>query len=410
MEFNTKVLHGKAVKKYANGATIPPISQVSAFAYDTPEELEKVFNNRAPGYAYSRISNPVVDSFEQRINELEGGVGAVACSSDMSAVSLALLNILEAGDEVIASSALFGGTIDLFRDLEAFGIVTRFVNHVTVEEIEPLITEKTKVVFGEVISNPGLEVIDLRKVADFVHSKGIPFFADSTTATPYILQPITYGVDVVIHSSSKYINGGGNSISGVIVDSGNFVWDVNRYKGMAEYKRFGKFAFIAKLRNGIWRNMGTCLAPMNAFLNIVGLDTLGLRMEKICENGQRLSEALSQLDGLQVNYPGLKSSPSYELTQTQLRGMGGGIMTLRVGSKEKAYNFLNALKYALNATNIGDARTLVIHPASTIYTHNTKEEMHAAGVEEDTIRVSIGIEDAQDLIEDFTQAWESINK
>lgn len=405
MEFNTKVLHGNAEKKYQDGATIPPISQVSAFAYDTPEQLEKVFHNRAPGYAYTRISNPVVASFEQKVNQLEGGKGAVACSSGMSAVTLALLNILEAGDEVVASSGLFGGTIDLFRDLAAFGIVTKYVKRVTVEQVAEQITDKTKVVFGEVISNPGLEVIDLQEVADFVHSKGIPFFVDSTTATPYLVRPIEYGVDVVIHSSSKYINGGGNSISGVIVDSGKFQWDVEKYPGFADYKKFGEFAFLAKLRNGIWRNIGPCLAPMNAFLNIVGMDTLGLRMERICENAQSLAEALEQLDGVTVNYPGLKSSPFHEIVKKQFGGKGAGIMTLRVGSKERAYAFLNALRYALNATNIGDVRTLVIHPASTIYIHNTPEQMHAAGVEEDTIRVSVGIEDAVDLIEDFKQAW-----
>ena len=408
MEFNTKVLHGNAGKKYQDGATIPPISQVSAFAYDTPEQLEKVFNNRAPGYAYTRISNPVVSSFEQKVNELEGGKGAVACSSGMSAVTLALLNILEAGDEVVASSGLFGGTIDLFGDLASFGIVTKFVKSVTVEQVAEQITDKTKVVFGEVISNPGLEVIDLQKVADFVHSKGIPFFVDSTTATPYLVRPFEYGADVVIHSSSKYINGGGNAISGVIVDSGKFQWDTERYPGFAEYKKFGEFAFIAKLRNGIWRNMGPCLAPMNAFLNIVGMDTLGLRMERICENAKALAEALEQVDGITVNYPGLKSSSSYETVKKQFDGKGAGILTLRVGSKEKAYAFLNELHYALNATNIGDARTLVIHPASTIYVHSTPEQMHAAGVEEDTIRVSVGIEDAVDLIEDFKQAWDKI--
>ena len=263
-------------------------------------------------------------------------------------------------------------------------------------------------IFGEVISNPGLEVIDLQKVADFVHSKGIPFFVDSTTATPYLVRPIEYGADVVIHSSSKYINGGGNSISGVIVDSGKFKWNPDIYPGFADYQKFGEFAFIAKLRNGIWRNMGPCLAPMNAFLNIVGMDTLGLRMERICENAQALAEALEQLDGIAVNYPGLESSSSHETVKKQFGGKGAGILTLRVGSKERAYEFLNQLHYALNATNIGDARTLVIHPASTIYLHSTLEQMHAAGVEEDTIRVSVGIEDAVDLIGDFKQAWEHV--
>ncbi len=404
MDFNTRLLHGSAVKKYPEGATVPAVAQVSAFAYDTPEQLEKVFNNRAPGYAYSRIGNPTVDAFEQRICELEGGTAAVACSSGMAAITAALMNILQEGDEVIAGSGLFGGTIDLFGDLESFGIKTKFVNHITVEEIAPLITEKTKAVFGEVIGNPGLDVADIRPAADFVHERGIPLLLDSTTATPYLVQPLQLGADIVIHSSSKYINGGGNAISGVIVDGGSFLWDVEKYPRMAEYQKFGAFAYTAKLRSGIWRNMGGCLAPVNAFLNIVGMETLGLRMERICSNAHKLAGALSQFEGVTVNYPALPDSPYKEITDRQLGGRGGGIITMRTGSKEKAYRLMNRLKYACNATNIGDIRTLVIHPASTIYAHSTPERRQAAGVYEDTVRISVGIEDANDLICDFTEA------
>lgn len=404
MRFNTKLLHGNAVKRYPEGATLPPISQVSAFSYETAEDLEKVFNNKAPGFAYTRISNPAVDAFERRVCELEGGIGAVACASGMSAVTLALLNILSEGDEIIAGSGLFGGTIDLFEDLQEFGITTRFAKHITVEEIEPLISEKTKVVFGEVIGNPGLDIIDLKAVSEFVHSKGIPLIVDSTTATPYLVRPSAYGADVVVHSSSKYINGGGNSISGIIIDSGKFSWDYSRYQGLAKYKKYGEFAYLAKLRNGVWRNMGGCLAPMNAFLNIVGMETLGLRMDRICHNAYELAKAVDGLNGVSVNYPALSGNPYEGLVQSQLNGLGGGILTIRAGSKERAYQLMNALDYALNATNIGDARTLVIHPASTIYIHNTEEQMRNAGVFEDTIRVSVGIEDVSDLIEDFTSA------
>lgn len=408
MEFNTTLLHGSAVKRYADGATVPPISQVSAFSYETAEQLEKVFGNKAPGYAYTRISNPVVSAFEQRVCELEKGIGAVACSSGMSAVTLSLLNILSEGDEIIAGSGLFGGTIDLFEDLEAFGITTKFAKHITVEEIEPLITEKTKVVFGEVIGNPGLDVVDIRAVAEFLHSRGIPLIADNTTATPYLVRPIELGADIVIHSTSKYINGGGNSVSGIIIDSGKFPWDVSRYPGMEKYRKFGAFAYLAKLRNGIWRNMGGCLAPMNAFLNIVGMETLGLRMEKICYNARELAFALNDMEGLSVNYPALPGNPYKELTETQFGGKAGGILTIRAGSKERAYRLMNSLKYALKATNIGDTRTLVIHPASTIYIHSTQEQQADAGVQHDTIRVSVGIEDTRDLIEDFTAAAQAL--
>lgn len=409
MHFNTKLLHGKSVRRYADGATVPPVSQVSAFAYETAEELEKVFENRAPGYAYTRIGNPSVDVFEKRVAELEGGLGAVACASGMSAVTLSLVNILQAGDEIIAGSGLFGGTIDLFGDLKAFGITTRFVRHITVEEIRPLITDKTKVVFGEVIGNPGLDVMDIRAVSEYVHKKGIPLIVDATTATPYLVQPLALGADIVVHSSSKYINGGGNSISGIIVDGGNFVFSPERYPGFEKYRKFGKYAYLAKLRNGIWRNMGGCLAPMNAFLNVVGMETLGLRMERICENAKRLAEAVNKLEGVSADYPALPENPYAGLVEKQFGGKGGGILTIRAGSKERAYRLMDALSYGVNASNIGDVRTLVIHPASTIYIHSTEQERKDAGVWDDLIRVSAGIEDTGDLIEDFTQAVRSLN-
>lgn len=403
MKFNTALLHGVS-QADKNGATIEPIYQVSAFGFETAEKLEKVFNNRASGFAYTRISNPTVESFERKISALEKGIGSVACSSGMAAVTMSLLNILEAGDEIIAGSSLFGGTIDLFGDLLAFGIKTKFVNNVTAEEVEPLINDNTKAVFAELIGNPRLDVVDLKSVSELVHSKGVPFIVDSTTATPYLINPFDYGADIVVHSSSKYINGSGNSISGIIIDSGNFKWDTTRYKVLEEYKKYGKFAYIAKLRNGIWRNVGCCLAPMNAFLNSIGLETLGLRMERLCNNALRLSEYFETVDGIDVNYPALKSSKYYDLVHKQFGGKGGAILTIQTGSKESAFKLINNLKFAINATNIGDIRTLVIHPASTIYAHSTEQQKINAGVYEDTVRISVGIEDIEDLIDDFSQA------
>lgn len=408
MKFNTALLHNAFDGDKATGATAVPIYQVSAFAHESAEQLEKVFNNKAPGFAYTRISNPTIGAFEKRIAALEKGIGAVACSSGMAAVTMSLLNILSAGDEVIAGSGLFGGTIDLFGDLAAFGIKTHFVNNVCPEEIEPLINENTKAVFTELIGNPRLDIVDLKSVSELVHSRGVPFIVDSTTATPYLINPFDHGADIVVHSSSKYINGGGNSISGIIVDSGNFKWDPERYKGFEEYRKFGKLAYLAKLRNGIWRNMGCCLSPMNAFMNSVGLETLGLRMERLCKNALELAEFLESDTDVTVNYPALRSSPYYDLCQKQLGGKGGAILTIRAGSKERAFKLINNLKFATNATNIGDVRTLVIHPASTIYTHSSQQQKINAGVYEDTIRISIGIEDTEDLIADFKQAIEKI--
>lgn len=404
MKFNTALIHAGTDYNLSNGATVTPIYQVSAFAQDSAEQLEKVFNNKAPGFAYTRIGNPTVDSFERRIAAAENGIGAVACSSGMSAVTMALLNILESGDEIIAGSGLFGGTIDLFGDLSAFGIVTHFVSSVTAAEVEKRLNKKTKAVFTELIGNPKLDVVDLKAVSALVHAHGVPLIIDSTTATPYLIKAFDYGADILVHSSSKYINGGGNSISGVIADSGNFKWNPDRYRGFDEYERYGKFAYLAKLRGGIWRNFGGCLSPVNAFMNSVGLETLGLRMERICESSLKLAQYLESRGDVKVNYPALKSSPYYALTQKQLGGRGGGILTIRAGSKERAFKLINHLKYAVNATNIGDVRTLVIHPASTIYAHSTETQKLSAGVYDDSIRVSVGIEDTDDLIEDFAQA------
>lgn len=410
MKFNTALLHKNYEIDRSTGATVTPIYQTSAFSHESPEKLEKIFNNKAPGFAYSRISNPTVDSFERRIASLENGIGAAACSSGMAAVTMSLLNILKTGDEVIAGSGLFGGTIDLFEDLKAFGIKTNFVKRVCNDEIEPLITEKTKAIFAELIGNPALDIVDIDKVSELAHKHKIPLIIDSTTATPYLIHPIDHGADIVVHSTSKYINGGGNAISGIIIDSGNFKWDTSRYESVGEYKKYGKFAYLAKLRNGILRNAGCCLSPMNAFLNTIGLDTMGLRMERLCDNALQLAEYLDTFEDIDVNYPMLKKSPYYPLAQKLFAGRGGAILTIRAGSKERAFKLMNNLKLPLIATNIGDVRTLVIHPASTIYAHSSEEQKINAEVYNDTIRISIGIEDIEDLKEDFRQAIEKLRE
>jgi O-acetylhomoserine (thiol)-lyase len=411
MKFNTALLHGNAGGDKATGATLTPIYQSSAFGQDSAEQIEKIFHNQAPGFAYSRISNPTVAAFESRITYLEGGVASVATSSGMAAITVALLNILQSGDEVISTSSVFGGTLDLFKDLENFGIKVRFVESITKENLDSLVNENTKAVFAETIGNPKLDVTNIKEAAELAHGYGLPFILDNTTATAYLVRGIALGADIIINSSSKYINGSSNSISGVITDSGNFKWTKERYPSMAEYVKFGKFAYTAKLRNDTFRNMGCCLSPMNAYFNTLGLETLSLRMECHCKNALKIAEELEKCDGVRsVNYPLLKSSPYYESAKNQFGGKGGGIFTIRLWTKERAFAFINKLKYAVNITNIGDTKTLVIHPASTIYAHSTKEEMEKAGVYDDLIRVSIGIEDADDLLEDFTAALEYVNE
>ena len=404
VHFNTKLLHGKASSGYAKGELLPPISQVSAFGYESMEELERVFQHKSMGYAYTRIGNPTLTALEQKINGLEGGVGAVCCSSGMAAISAALLAVCESGDEIIAGSGLYGGTIALLHDLEKFGIHTVFTEKMTREVLEPLITDRTRVIFGELISNPSLAVLDVAEVSALAHESGIPLFVDATTATPYIARPLSLGADVVIHSTSKYLNGGGNSLDGIIVDGGKFSWDVKKHTALSEFKKYGKAAFLVRLRTDIWENLGGCMAPVNAYLTYVGIDTLGLRMERICYNADRLARALSEMPGIEVNYLTLEGHPYHAYVEKELNGYGGGIFTFRAGTKERAFGIINHLKYAMIASNIGDIRTLVIHPASTLYMHTGKEEMESAGVYEDTVRVSVGIEDAEDLIQDFKEA------
>ena len=403
MGFNTSLLHNAAVNDKF-GATQPPIYQVSAFSHDSAETLEKVFASRAPGFSYSRIGNPTVDAFEKRIAALEGGIGAAACSSGMSAVTAALLNILQAGDELIAGAGLFGGTIDLFSDLAQFGITVKFVDSVTAENVAAMITERTKALFAELIGNPKLDVVDIKSIADVCHSSGIPLVADSTTATPYLVHPFEYGADIVVHSASKYINGGGNSIGGIVVDGGKFPWDFKKHEALADFARYGKLAFSVRLRTDLWENFGGCMAPANAFLSYIGADTLGLRMDRICYNAEKLALALAKLPEIEVNYPTLPGNPFASLAKSELGGRGGGILTFRAGSKEQAFRVINALKFAMIASNIGDLRTLVIHPASTLFLHSNREAREAAGVYDDTVRVSVGIEDVDDLIDDFTSA------
>ena len=402
--FNTKLLHPKESFSFGQREILPPISQVTAFCYESMEELEKVFSHKSMGYAYTRIGNPTLAAFEQKINNLEGGIGAVSCSSGMAAISSALLAICESGDEIIAGSGLYGGSIDLFRDLEKLGIHTVFADVLSRESIEKLVTDRTRAVFGEVISNPSLTVLDIKNVSYAAHEAGLPLIVDATTATPYVVSPLSCGADVVIHSTSKYINGGGNSIGGIIVDGGRFKWDFEKHGALKDFKKYGKMAFLLRLRTDLWENLGGCMSPMNAYLSYIGAETLGLRMERICKNADALAHALEKEEGITVNYLTLETHPFHEYVDKQFGGHGGGILNFRAGSKERAFRIINSLKYALIASNIGDVRTLVIHPASTLYIHTKKEEMEAAGVYDDTIRVSVGIEDADDLINDFVQA------
>lgn len=411
MKYDTSLLHGNFKGDAGTGATLVPVYQSSAFGQETAEQIEKIFHNKAAGFAYTRISNPTTASFENRITYLEGGIASVAVSSGMAAISATFLNILSSGDEIISKNSIFGGTLDLFKDFENLGIKIHLIDEITEDEMKKYVNENTKAVFAETIGNPKLDVTDVKNASEIVHSFGLPFILDNTTATTYLVKGIDLGADIIINSASKYINGNSNSISGVITDSGNFKWTVEKYPIMKDYVKFGKFAFFAKLKNDTFRNLGCCVSPMNSYYNSLGLETLSLRMERHCSNALALAESLEGLDGVrEVVYPMLKSSPYYDIANSQFNGKGGGILTLRLFTKERAFAFINQLKYAINITNIGDTKTLVIHPSSTIYAHSNEEEQAKAGVYDDLIRVSVGIEDIEDLKQDFKDALDYVNK
>lgn len=315
MRFNTSLLHA-GVTKETNGSTLPPVYQTSAFEQESAADLEKIFENKAPGYCYTRVANPTITAFENRITKLEGGIASVACASGMAALMNTFLNILSSGDELISSASLYGGTIDLFHDLEAFGITTRYVENNNWQQIEDSINEHTRLIFAETIGNPCLDVTDIEKLAEIAHAHDIPLVVDNTTSTAYLIQVLKHGADIVVNSSSKYINGSSNAISGILTDSGKFKWDKNRYPGFADYVKYGPMAFVAKLRNSLFRNMGACLAPVNAYLNIIGLETLGLRMERECSNALGLASWIeNNYPDIKVNYPGLCSSKWHEIAK-----------------------------------------------------------------------------------------------
>ncbi len=411
MNFNTSILHAGVDRSERFGATLPPIYQSSAFEQETALELEHIFENKAPGYCYTRVANPTVASFEKRITKLEGGIASVACASGMAALFNALTNILRSGDEIISSASLYGGSIDLFRDLEAFGISTRYVENNNWKEIEEAFTDRTRLVFAETIGNPRLDVTDVETLGGIAHTHEVPLIIDNTTATAYLFRPLQHGADIVVNSSSKYINGSSNSISGVLTDGGTFRWDQEKYPGLSEYVKYGPMAYIAKLRNGLFRNTGACLSPQNAFLNQIGMETLGLRMERQCDNAYELARWMKErCPWVKVNYPGLSDSRWNEIAKKQFSKGFGAIVTIRTGSRENAFKLIDSLQIPYRLSNIGDTKTLVIHPASTISLHSTKKQQEDAGVFDDLVRISVGIEDIEDLKEDFGNAFAGLEQ
>lgn len=405
MKFNTKLIHGN-LNIDGTGATNVPVYLSNAYAHSSAEELENIFSGRNMGYAYTRISNPTTTSFERRMASVEEGVVATSAASGMSAIYLAIMNVLQPGDEIIASTGLYGGTYTLIRNLKSFGIKVKFLENMDEISLNNAITENTKLVFTETIGNPKLDVLDIESVSKICRDNDIILIADSTMTTPYLIKPLKYGVDIVIHSTSKYINGTSNSIGGIIIDGGSSKYFNPKYDNFKSYvKKYGKMAFTAKLKDTIGRDIGAALSPMSSFLNLTGLETLSLRMREHCRNALTIARYLADNKKIvEVNYPGLETSKYNNLVKKYYKNEAGGILTFRLGSKEKAFNFLNSLKLVLNLTNIGDTKSIIIHPSSTICSNNTEEEKIQMGVYDDLLRLSVGIEDVDDIIEDIEQA------
>ncbi len=407
MHLNTKLIHGAYAPEETTGATTMPIFQTASFAYGSAEELEAVFEGRGAGYVYSRINNPTLDRFERRLATLEEGVAAVSCASGMAAISTTVLALAAAGDEIVSGNSVFGGTYSLFaHTLTRCGITTRFVETTDVEAYRAAITDKTKLIFVETIGNPKLDVPDIARIAEIAREHGVVLVVDNTVTTPCLCRPRALGADIVIHSTSKYINGHGNAIGGMIVDCGTFDWSSVRYAHLKPfYDRVRHFAFIASLRNRVHRDLGCCFTPFNAFLMSIGVESLALRMERHCRNAEQVAQTLSADTRVgEVRYPGLLTHADHDVANRQFDGVYGALLALRLGSKARCFEFINALERVQNLANLGDAKTLVIHPASTFCRDASESEREAMGVTEDLVRLSVGIEHVDDILEDIDQA------
>ena len=398
-----------------------PIYQSTTFKYDTSEQMADLFDLKASGYFYTRLQNPTNDAVASKIAELEGGVAAMLTSSGQAASFYSIFNICEAGDHFVSAASIYGGTFNLFSvTMKKLGIECTFVDaDASEEELQAAFRPNTKALFGETIANPVLSVLDIEKFARVAHKNGVPLIVDNTFPTPINCRPIEFGADIVIHSTTKYMDGHATAVGGCIVDSGNFDWEAHAdkfpgltepdpsYHGLAYSKAFGKGAYITKATAQLMRDLGSIQSPENAFLLNLGLETLHLRMPRHCENALKVAEYLEKHPKVAwVNYSGLKSSKYYELAQKQFtNGMSCGVVTFGLkGGRDVSIRFMDSLKLACIVTHVADARTCVLHPASHTHRQLSDEQLLAAGIQPDLIRFSVGIEDAEDIIADIEQA------
>ena len=398
---------------------ILPIFQSTTYKYDEADEVAKLFDLEAAGHMYSRISNPTVEALEKKIAEMEGGVGAMATSSGQAANLIAVLTICNAGEHVLAMSNLYGGTFTLFTStLKKMGIEVTFVDHRADDrEISSKIQANTKLIFGETIGNPGVDVLDIQRIAEIAHENSIPLVIDNTFATPYLCRPFEFGADIVTHSTTKYIDGHATSVGGIIVDSGKFDWKSSgkfphlteadpSYHGLSYTEKFGAAAYITKARVAFLRDMGSTMSPFNAFLTNLGVETLALRMERHSSNALAAARFLESHPNVSwVNYPLLESSQSFDLARKYLPGGASGIIAFGVkGGVESGKKFIDSLELASLVVHVGDIRTHVLHPASMTHRQLSQEQQIKAGIKPDMIRLSVGIENIDDILADLDQA------
>ena len=416
--FDTLALHGGQEPDPTTGSRAVPIYQTTSYVFRDADHAANLFSLQESGNIYTRIMNPTTDVFEKRVALLEGGVGALAVASGQAAETLALLNILRAGDEVVSATSLYGGTYNLFAvTLPKMGINVRFVDPSRPENFRSAVTDRTRAFYGETIGNPKMDVLDIEPVAKIAHEAEVPLIIDNTFASPYLCRPFDFGADIVVHSATKYIGGHGTSIGGIIVDSGHFDWTNGKfpelvnpdpsYHGVSYTQALGAAAYITKARVQLLRDLGPALSPFNSFLFLQGLETLFLRMDRHSTNALTVARFLSEHPKVAwVAYPGLPSHPSHSLAAKYLRnGMAGGMMGFGIkGGREAGRRFINSVKLLSLLANVGDAKSLVIHPASTTHQQLTAEQQAEAGVTEDFVRLSVGIEDVQDIIADIDQA------
>ncbi len=421
MKLESIALHEGYKSEETTKAAAVPIYQTTSYTFDDTQHGADLFDLKVPGNIYTRIMNPTTDVLEKRIAAMEGGVAALCVASGMAAITYAIQCITEVGDNVVSTSQLYGGTYNFFaHSLPRQGVEARMISGDDYESFEKAIDEKTKAVFCESIGNPAGNIVDIERLAEIAHKHGVPLMVDNTVATPYLCRPFELGADIVIHSLTKYIGGHGTSIGGAIVDSGEFDWVANKarfpvlsepdpsYHGVIYTEALGPAAYIGRCRVVPLRNTGAALSPMNAFQILQGLETLGLRMDRHCENAEKLAEYLQQHEKVEwVNYAALPDSAYFSLCKTMTKGKASGILSFGItGGMEACTRFIDSLEMILRLVNIGDAKSLACHPASTTHRQLNEWELESAGVSVDLVRISVGIEHIDDIIADVSQALE----